>query len=270
MTSGEIALIGAAAVVLAAVIGAFATLMSRRPLSLFGERSRLVASARYHWQEQSLMWALPTQLSSEGRALIERSNPFHPTDYSAIELLLAKEGGVKINTLIEGTHAHSEFSPVQLVIQGGARAPMVIREMRARIVSRHSPISSTLVYGPPQGEGAVTEIAFDLDSSDAVARRVNEAGLPAAPYFAGTFLTLQAGESIAFSIRAYTQAFYCEWEIEISAVVNGKGESLIVKDPGGYPFRTTAFSQSYETVYDLDFQKNRFVLLPPDAGPPWD
>jgi hypothetical protein len=193
MTSGEVALIGAAAVVLAAVIGAFATLLARRPVSLFGKRSRLVATARYHWQEQSIMWALPTQLSSEGRALIERANPFHPTDYSAIESLLSKEGGVKINTLIEGTHAHSEFSPVQLVIQGGARAPVVIREMRARIVSRHSPISSTLVYGPPQGEGALTEIAFDLDSSDAVARRVDDTGLPAAPYFAGTFLTLQPG-----------------------------------------------------------------------------
>ena len=116
----------------------------------------------------------------------------------------------------------------------------------------------------------MTEIAFDLDSSDAVARRVNETGLPAAPYFTGTFLTLQPGESMAFSIRAYTQAFYSEWEIEISAVVNGKAESLIVRDSGGHPFRTTAFSKSYETVYDLDFQKNRFVLLPPDADPPWD
>lgn len=77
------------------------------------------------------MWALPTQLRSEGRTLIERSDPFHPTDYSAIESLLTKESGVKINTLIEGRDGHSEFSPEKLVIQGGARTSVVIREMRA-------------------------------------------------------------------------------------------------------------------------------------------
>jgi hypothetical protein len=270
MTSEQVALIGGAAVVLAALIGAYASLRSRKPASLFGKRSTLVATARYQWLEQSIMWALPGELSSEAQDLVERSNPFHPSDYTAIESVLIRQGGVKINTLIEGPTTHSEFSPVQLVVQGGAGSPVVIREMRAHILSRQSPISGTLVYGPPQGEGSVTDIAFDLDSNDAVARRVDDIGLPSTPYFASTYLTLQPGESMAFSVRAYTRAYHSNWEIEISGVVNGKDQSVMVRDSDGNPFRTTAFAQSYETVYDLDFEKHRFVRLPPDSDPPWD
>ena len=269
MTSGQGTVITVVAGLVGTVILAYATLRSRKPANPFGRRAKLVATARYHWLEKSIMWAVPGQLGLETQDLIERANPFQSSDYDAIESALAKEGGVKINTLIEGTDARSEFSPIQLVLQGGAGSPVVIREMRARVVSRQSPISDTLVYGPPQGEQSVTEIAFDLDSRDPVASRVDELGLPSTPYFASTVLTLEPGESMTFSLRAYTQACYSSWEIEISAVVGGKARSLLVRDPEGSLFVTTAFAQLYETVYELEFEKNRFVRLPPNSDPPW-
>jgi hypothetical protein len=48
---------------------------------------------------------------------------------------------------------------------------------------------------------------------------------------------------MAFSIRTYTQSFYSEWEIEISAVVNGK-LGLIVQRLRWTSSRTTAFAKS--------------------------
>jgi hypothetical protein len=66
-----------------------------------------------------------------------------------------------------------------------------------------------------------------------------------------------------FTVRAFTSKCYCEWELLVTAVVDGKDQVFKVKD-GNQPFRTMAFATAYETIYSFDFfGGNRFVKLPP-------
>jgi hypothetical protein len=70
-------------------------------------------------------------------------------------------------------------------------------------------------------------------------------------------------------VRAFTSKCYCEWELLVTAVVDGKERVFSVKD-GDQPFRTTAIATDYETIYSFEFLpgKNRFVKLPPGSPLP--
>jgi len=53
----------------------------------------------------------------------------------------------------------------------------------------------------------------------------------------------EAGEQVVFTIRAFTSKCYCEWELLVTAIVDGKEQVFRVRD-GDRPFRTTAFATS--------------------------
>jgi hypothetical protein len=65
-------------------------------------------------------------------------------------------------------------------------------------------------------------------------------------------------------VRAFTSKCYCEWELLVDAVVDGKEQVFSVKD-GDQPFRTTAFATAYETTYSFNFYVSRFAKLPPGS-----
>lgn len=68
-----------------------------------------------------------------------------------------------------------------------------------------------------------------------------------------------------FGIKAFADGCYCEWEIVIDTIVDGQDQAFTVRD-GNRPFRTTAFAETYEAVYELDIAGGRrFVRLPPGA-----
>jgi hypothetical protein len=68
-------------------------------------------------------------------------------------------------------------------------------------------------------------------------------------------------------VRAFTSKCDCEWELLVETVVDGKEQVFRVKD-GDQPFRTTAFTTAYKTIYSFDFfGGNRFVKLP--SGSPF-
>jgi hypothetical protein len=70
--------------------------------------------------------------------------------------------------------------------------------------------------------------------------------------FAANHVSVKPGEQVVFTVRAFTSRCYCEWELLVEAVVDGKDQEFRVKD-GNRPFRTTAFAKSYETIYSFDF-----------------
>lgn len=271
MTSAQVGLVAPAATIVAALIGLYAVLRSRRgttPTSAEKpKKPYVVATAHYQWLEDSIMWALREHLSAEAEKVIEQTDVFDSTGHTSIESILARHDGVKFNTFVYASGFQPQFSPIQLVVQGNHSAPTIIRSIRAHVVTRQPPLSGTLIYGPPQGEESVIDIVFDLDSSDAIALKVDGFGMPAEPYFSKSYLTLEAGESMTFAIRAQTGLRYCEWQIELNAIVAGKDRKVVVRDPEGRPFRTTALAGSYETVYSLDFTSGKFVRMPPDFQP---
>jgi hypothetical protein len=180
-----------------------------------------------------------------------------------ITALLLKRGGVKIES--DETEDGREHSQVRLIVTGQHERPVLITGLRANVLRRERPLSKTIVYGPPQGAGENIQVGLDLDVRTPSAHSFDDRFFLGKPYFAAHHVSVKPGEQVVFTVRAFTSKCYCEWELLVDAVVDGKEQVFSVKD-GDQPFRTSAFATAYETIYNFDFFKeNRFVRLPPGS-----
>jgi hypothetical protein len=279
-TENRIAIVGLVIALLAAVPSYLALTGDRDPNSSFPSlpsstaastsSSVLTAQAalrtigRYNWTNDSIMWALSGQLPQADVRVIEQPLRGDASASEELESLLAKRGGVKI--AIDNTEAARPHAQLRVVLIGEQSTPVLITGMRARILKRAKPLSGTIVHGPPQGEGTDIQVGFDLDSDKPIARTFDENFELAGSYFGTKHVTVKKGEQIVFGVRAFSSTGFYEWEIVVDALVGGKDEQFVVRE-GTHPFRTTAFAESYQTVYELDFNIGRFVRLPPGSAP---
>jgi hypothetical protein len=219
----------------------------------------------YNRTPESIMWALARALPPEDDPVIQAPNlAGNDPAQSKITALLLKRGGVKIEA--DETEDFRPHSQVRLVVTGQHERPVLITGLRANVLRRERPLSKTLVYGPPQGAGENIQVGLDLDSRTPSARSFDkDKRFLAEPYFAAHHVSVKPGEQVVFTVRAFTSKCYCEWELLVTAVVDGKDQVFSVRD-GDQPFRTTAFATAYETIYNFDFfGGDRFVKLPPGS-----
>jgi hypothetical protein len=229
-----------------------------------GRGEALQLDAAYNRTPLSIVWALGRALPPEDDPIIRAPNlPGNDPAQRKTSALLVKRGGVKIEA--DETEDFRPHSQVRLVVTGQHERPVLITGLRTNVLRRERPLSNTIVYGPPQGAGENIQVGLDLDSRTPYARSFNKKNFLAEPYFAAHHVSVKPGEQVVFMVRAFTSKCYCEWELLVSAVVDGKDQEFSVKD-GDQPFRTTAFATAYETIYNFDFFKeNRFVKLPPGS-----
>ena len=220
--------------------------------------------AAYFRAPESIMWALGRALPPEDDPVIQAPNlAGNDPAQSKIAALLVKRAGVKIE--VDETEDGRPHSQVRLVVTGQHERPVLITGLRANVLRRDPPLSGTIIYGPPQGAGENIQVGLDLDSRTPSARSFDDKQFLAEPYFAAHHVSVKPGEQVLFTVRAFTSKCYCEWELLVTAVVQGKDQVFRVKD-GNQPFRTTAFATAYETIYSFDFfGGNRFVKLPPGS-----
>jgi hypothetical protein len=228
-----------------------------------GQAAPLRLDGTYNRTRESLMWAVPRTLPAEDDAVILAPNLIgNDPAQNEISALLLKRDGVKIEA--DETEDFRPHSQVRLVVTGQHERPVLITGLRANVVQRKRPLSQTLVYGPPQGAGENIQVGLDLDVRTPSARSFRDGRFLADPYFAAHHVSVKAGEQVVFMIRAFTTKCYCEWELLVDAVIDGKDQVFKVKD-GDRPFRTTAFATTYQTIYNFDFFKGGFVKLPPSS-----
>jgi hypothetical protein len=234
---------------------------SRRRRS--GQGAALRLDGTYNRTPESIMWAVPRALSPEDDPVILAPDLVgNDPAQSKIGTLLLKRGGVKVET--DETEDFRPHSQVRLVVTGQHERPVLITGLRANVLRRERPLSQTLVYGPPQGAGENIQVGLDLDSRTPSARSFRDSRFLAEPYFAAHHISVKPGEQVVFTVRAFTSKCYCEWELLVTAIVDGKDQVFRVRD-GDQPFRTTAFAAAYDTLYSFDFFKGRFVKLPPGS-----
>jgi hypothetical protein len=230
--------------------------------------------AAYFRAPESIMWALGRALPPVDDPVIQAPNlPGNDPAQRKIAALLLKRGGVKIES--DETEDGRPHSRVRLVVTGQHERPVLITGLRANVLRRERPLSQTIVYGPPQGAGENIQVGLDLDSLTPSARSFDDKQFLAEPYFTAHHVSVKPGEQVVFTVRAFTSKCYCEWELLVTAVVDGTDQVFSVKD-GDRPFRTTAFATAYQTIYNFDFFKEKpgFVKLqpgtrfpPPKSGP---
>jgi hypothetical protein len=228
-----------------------------------GQTAALRLDAAYIRTPESIMWAVPRALPAEDAPAILAPNLIgNDPAQKRISALLLKRGGVKIE--VDETEDFRPHSQVRLVVTGQHERPVLITGLRANVLRRERPLSQTLVYGPPEGAGYNIQVGLDLDSRTPSARSFRDNRFLAEPYFSAHHVSVKPGEQVVFTVRAFTSKCYCEWELLVSAVVDGKDQVFSVKD-GDQPFRATAFATVYDTIYNFDFFKGRFIKLPPDS-----
>jgi hypothetical protein len=224
-------------------------------------RPALSVVAKYNWVSEGYARVLPRQLDAEGRRLLDQPKF---TAWDQLDRVLARQNGVRAaSTDMMGGRFQSQ---IQMVVTGQRIDPVVISNIRANVLRRERPLSGTLVAAGSEGEGKNIEIGFDLDSRIPTARRLAISGNLTEPYFAKKHITIGRGEHVVFAIAAYTAECYCEWEVAIEAIVDGKTEVFRVRD-SGRPFRTTARAKSYETEYEWSIDKEGFVRIPVGSTP---
>ena len=185
--------------------------------------------AAYNRAPESIMWATAQSLPPEDDAVIQAPNlAGNEPAQSKIAALLVKRGGVKIES--DETEENREHSQVRLVVTGQHERPVLITGLRANVLRRERPLSQTIVYGPPQGAGENIQVGLDLDSRTPSARSFDDKQFLAEPYFAAHHVSVKPGEQVVFTVRAFTSKCYCEWELLVTAVVDGKDQVFKVKD----------------------------------------
>jgi hypothetical protein len=217
----------------------------------------------YNRSPTGIIWALRRPLPPGDDPVIEAPNlAGNEPAQSKIAALLVKRGGVKIER--DDAEGGREHSQVRLVVTGQHERPVLITGLRASVLRRERPLSKTLVYGPPQAGRDNVQVGLDLDSLTPSARSFDDKQSLAEPYFTAHHVSVKPGEQVVFMVRAFTSKCYCEWELLVDTVVDGKDQVFSVKD-GDQPFRTTAFATAYETTYSFNFYVGRFAKLPPGS-----
>ncbi|MEV4237058.1 hypothetical protein AB0J47_17990 [Nocardia sp. NPDC049737] len=155
---------------------------------------------------------------------------------------------------------------LKLILEGRRSRPVVITDLRPRVLTRSSPVTGTLFETPAQGTNDTVSGCVYLDDPAAGLMTANssggQAGLcepDARPFFAEHYLTLNRGEQAVINVRAEVSkqsplpsrsiGSY-EWELLLTMVEDGKTSHLTIRD-GAQPFRLTSFAPApgYQAVY---------------------
>jgi hypothetical protein len=174
---------------------------------------------------------------------------------------------------------------MKLIVTGQREAGVVITNMRAKIDECTSPLTQTLLYGPPEGERENIQIAFNLDEDIPIAREVNSKKNFGDPdylgqsYFKDHTIPLSLGEDQVFSIVATTSSRYCKWYIDMEIFVGGHNEHVRIgyRSDGSNdqkPLQITALAKpqvgnrgrfgGYKELYVLDRKISPAGFLPAD------
>jgi hypothetical protein len=132
---------------------------------------------------------------------------------------------------------------LQLIVQGKVAKPVLISEMRVKVVQKLPPVAGIAVGCPPAAEASYRRIEIDLDADPPRVRYQSEKK--------NFGFTVQAGETEAFNIVATTARGHYTWLIDLDLVVAGNQSTMEIGSPSG-PFETTARQSAEHWVWDYE------------------
>ncbi|WP_344615371.1 hypothetical protein [Dactylosporangium salmoneum] len=181
---------------------------------------------------------------------------------------LAGAGGFELGTPPPGHPKGQTATRLRVTIVGQRYNGVVVNDIKVRVLRRAAPLHGSLLLGPAQGDEAVSQVGFDLDSTDMPAREIEPDGRLGTGYWRGhRFIKLAQHEPQVIEVTALTARDYCEWVLEFDVVDTEhvtKPEVVEVRNNDGTPFRSTPVAGSYDERYDFDFPTAKWRLA--DSG----
>jgi hypothetical protein len=226
----------------------------------------VIIRADYDWDSaDGVQWALHETPTAEDAKVITTPLKFDdPRTIKRLEDYLASRKGVKFATL----HSRGQqFARVKVSIQSTREHTVAVSDLRVHTIKCGSPLRGGLVFGPPEGANDIPSLAFDLDTAETSAQDMGDDGRFRGSYFSRKFITVGQDEPMVLLVHTFTAKRYCQWELILTATVDGVETQYPVRRPDGAPFEITAISRSYDQAFELDFFDAVFKKLPPGRLP---
>jgi hypothetical protein len=229
-------------------------------------RPAVLIRADYSWDSaDGVQWALPETPTAEDAQVITTRLKFEdPRTIKRLEDYLASRKGVKFSSL---RSRGQQLARVKVSIQSTREHTVAVSDLRIRTIRCGSPLRGGLVFGPPEGAYDIPSLAFDLDTAETSAQDMGEDGRFKGSYFSRKFITVGRDEPMVLLVHAFTAKQYCQWELILTATVDGVETQYPIRRPDGAPFETTALTRSYDQAFDFDFFNAVFKQLPPGRLP---
>jgi hypothetical protein len=264
----------------------------KRPLSYVSTPGKAVLSLVVMGAIGGVIMLLLTFLKPSSTAAVDPGAPVAVVVQTDPPLTVP--GNYAIAGTVAGRPSHLNFGPdlvaahpdavsvgvfnLKLILEGRRDRPVVITDLRPRVLTRSSPVAGTLFERPAQGVNDTVSGCVYLDDPAAGLLTANSSGgqaglceLDARPFFDEHYLTLGHGEQAVINVRAEVSkqtppplGSY-EWELLLTMVEDGKTTHLTIRD-GAQPFRltSTAPAPGYQAVYTIDATKADVKAVDPE------
>lgn len=217
-----------------------------------GDAPALRVTGSYAWApEDAILFAFAHPLDTSQRA---RVLALHSQDAATV---LPSTGGVQFAQPIWRGPRTETSTRVEVVVERHGSTTATIIGMSAVITKRAPPLAGAQVLIEPQGDGKVSNIAIDLDSSDPIARVEGPHETLGQSYFLGRRVTVSQNDPATFVVQAYTHQRHYEWKLAIRLILNGQTTTLYATDDG-HPFKSTAGATRYTATYRFNPTYQRF------------
>jgi hypothetical protein len=177
------------------------------------------------------------------------SRPPHVTVGPQLATIVRDRGAAQVDELA-----------LKLILRGQRSRPVVITNIRARIVEREEPLRGTLLVAPSQGAYTSIDGCVHLAGTKP-AMLASDRGVcvqSSRPYFDGHYLTLDSGEQLVINLEIIANdttesarpsgGGYYEFELVLDAVVDGEPAEIPVRN-GAETFRLTSYAPHYSAIY---------------------
>ncbi|YCK37897.1 hypothetical protein ACNF49_28730 [Actinomadura sp. ATCC 39365] len=132
------------------------------------------------------------------------------------------------------------------VVLVGNRSSVRVIDIEPRILLRAPRSDAVYLVEETAGETGTVELVADLDRRPLRFAMKKE---PDVPYFRKKQIDLQRGERVTLSLSVVGEDAYYEFDLVATVLAGEQSEQIVIKGPGGGPFRLTGRAGSYRKAY---------------------
>ncbi|MBB6551265.1 hypothetical protein [Nonomuraea rubra] len=132
------------------------------------------------------------------------------------------------------------------VVLVGNRSSVRIVDIEPRVLTREPVSRGALLVSAGAGEAATIQVSADLDDR---APRFRMAEDPNVTYFRSKQIDLKRDERVTLSMTIEGDKAFYEFDLLTTVLADARAEQVVVKGPGGRPFRITGPAKTYRSSY---------------------
>lgn len=150
------------------------------------------------------------------------------------------------DALLERHHAAPVGQMDVTVVLEGNRSSLRVADIKPRVLTRKPVSDGAYLIAVTAGEADTIEIAADLDRPDP---HFTTGDKQRTSYFSTKQIDLKQDERVTLSLSITGRKAYYEFDLVATVVTEGRAEQMVIKTPGGAPFRLTGRAADYRSFY---------------------